>query len=148
MPQKPCLPLVGDNLDIKAVRQELGLSQTELANLVGFSVRAVQSCEQGWRKPSPALEKSIILLLASHRNKGVFPDVRCWDRTNCSRERCESCITYRTGQGHLCWFLHGTLCTEPRQQDWDSKRSVCLKCAFFHDLLAPPDGAPGDPPSA
>jgi DNA-binding XRE family transcriptional regulator len=132
------LPTIDGHLDIKAVRQELGLKQTELASLVGFSTRAIQSCEQGWRKPSPALEKTIILLLMTHRHGGQIPAARCWEATHCIPERCEACITYRTGQGHLCWFLHGTLCTEPRSQEWEAKRAICLKCGFFKTLLAAP----------
>ena len=90
-------------LDIKAVRQELGLTQGELARMIGFSPRAIQSCEQGWRHPSPALEKMVLLLLMSHRNGGAMRTFRCWEVNDCPPERCQDCITYRCGQGHLCF---------------------------------------------
>lgn len=137
MPANPPLPMQDDRLDIKAVRDELGLSQAELADMAGVSVRAVQSCEQGWRRPSPALEKTIILLLMAHRYGSTLPEVKCWEVMDCVPERCENCISRRTAQGHLCWFLHGTLCAEPRHQDWESKRGQCLSCAFLKQLLKP-----------
>lgn len=39
------------------VRDQLGLTQKELANRLGVSVRAVQSWEQGWRSPRGPAEK-------------------------------------------------------------------------------------------
>jgi len=135
MPTDAPVPTLDGHLDIKAIRHELGLRQSDLAQLVGFSTRAIQSCEQGWRQPSPTLEKTIILLLMTHRQGGHLSAARCWEATYCVPERCEACITHRTGQGHLCWFLHGTLCTEPRSQEWEAKRTVCLQCPFFKELL-------------
>ena len=127
------------SLDLKVVRQELGLSQAALARLVGFSVRAIQSCEQGWRKPGAALERSTLLLLMAHRHENGLADVRCWETMNCPPARREECITYRSRQGHLCWFLNGTLCTDTKLQDWESKRPVCLNCPLFQMLMKPAD---------
>ncbi len=44
------LPLV--NVGVREIRLEMGLSQSQLAALVGISSRAIQSYEQGWRQPS------------------------------------------------------------------------------------------------
>lgn len=123
-------------LNLKAIRLELGLSQADLAHLVGFSVRAIQSCEQGWRKPGPALERAVLLLLMSKRNREPMSQRRCWEVMDCPPERRQKCITFRTGQGHLCWFLSGTLCTNEKL-DWDAKRPVCLQCPLFQMLLTP-----------
>ena len=44
-------------MNTREVRDQLGLTQRELAEQVGVSVRAVQSWEQGWRYPSKPAEK-------------------------------------------------------------------------------------------
>ncbi|MEI6499449.1 MAG: helix-turn-helix domain-containing protein [Armatimonadota bacterium] len=124
-----------DRLDLKAIRQELGLSQAQFARLVGFSVRAVQSCEQGWRKPGAALERAALLLLMAQRNPEGLSDLRCWEVMTCPPERRQECITYRTRQGHLCWFLNGTLCTNEKLQDWENKRPICQACPVFQMLM-------------
>jgi len=36
-----------DGVNVKAVRRELRLSQSQLARMIGCSIRAVQSVEQG-----------------------------------------------------------------------------------------------------
>jgi DNA-binding XRE family transcriptional regulator len=134
-------PVVTDEgINIKAIRQELGITQAELAQLVGFSLRAIQSCEQGWRHPGPALEKLVLLLLMAHRNGGSTPTFRCWEVNECDVEHCRQCITFRTGQGHLCWFLSGTLCGGNAEHDWEQKRPTCIKCKLFRMLLAENNG--------
>ena len=40
-------------LDIKAIRERLGLSQTEFASYFGISLRTLQQWEQGRQKPNP-----------------------------------------------------------------------------------------------
>lgn len=136
-------------IDLKAIRQELGLSQAALARLVGFSVRAIQSCEQGWRQPGPALEKAAILLLMAHRTRGRLNQFRCWEVIpDCDLSRCANCITYRSGQGHLCWYLSGTLCQQSREQPWEDKRRKCVNCKVFQTLLQTPPDAPEQPRAA
>jgi putative transcriptional regulator len=42
---------VPEVLDVKAIRQRLGLTQAEFAARFGFDVRAVENWEQGRRQP-------------------------------------------------------------------------------------------------
>lgn len=127
-------PYDENGINLKAIREELGLSQAQLANLVGFSKRAIQSCEQGWRHAGARLEKTVLLLLMSHRNaEGIHGDP-CWEVMDCPPERCDQCITYRSRQGHLCWYLSGTLCSAGGP-DWDKKRPVCVTCRIFRRLM-------------
>ena len=134
-PQRTTPVITEQGINIKAIRQELGITQAELAQLVGFSLRAIQSCEQGWRHPGPALEKLVLLLLMAHRNGGNTPSFRCWEVKECDLEHCQQCITFRTGQGHLCWFLSGTLCGDEADNEWERKRPTCIKCKLFRMLL-------------
>ena len=122
--------------DLKAVRNELDLSQSQLADLLGVSPRTVQSCEQGWRKPSPALERSLLLLLMASRQGADFGTRICWDALGCSAEDRERCLAYRSRQGHLCWLLSGNICQGKRLRSWRDKKAMCMQCAFFRQLLS------------
>ncbi len=125
-------------VNIRALRESLGLSQAQLASLAGFSVRTIQSCEQGWRKPSPALEKTVLLLYLADRWGAEFGEMRCWETEACPPERRDKCIAYLARQGHLCWFLTGTLCQGQRLTDWQEKREACAQCDFFRELMKAP----------
>jgi len=144
---EPVPVITEQGINIKAIRQELGTTQAELAQLVGFSLRAIQSCEEGWRHPGPALETLVLLLLIAHRNGGGMRTFRCWEIKDCPEDRCRQCITFRTGQGHLCWFLSGTLCGNQRDRDWEQKRTNCIKCKLFLMMLGeePDEGALTEP---
>ncbi len=50
-------------ISVREIRSELGLSQSELAALVGIGTRAIQSYEQEWRQPSEMVERVVLLLL-------------------------------------------------------------------------------------
>jgi hypothetical protein len=119
-----------DHIDLKAVRTELGLSQTDLADLIGVSQRTVQSCEQGWRKPSPAAK----------RHGPDFSAYICWDTMECSDDERATCLVYQSRQGHLCWLLSGNICQGKRLRTWKEKKSMCMRCDFFQKLR--PEGLP------
>ncbi|MCX7597825.1 MAG: helix-turn-helix domain-containing protein [Armatimonadetes bacterium] len=126
----------GDALSIRAIRQRLGLSQADFAQLLGFSVRTIQSVEQGWRKPSAALRRMALLFLITHLQGPRLAKICCWEERSCPPELRENCVAYRCGQGHLCWFLTGTLCGGRRCRSWAQKEKLCLACPVFHHLLA------------
>lgn len=44
-----------ENVDIRAIRQRMGLSQTMFAQQFGFSVSTLRNWEQGKRRPDPAV---------------------------------------------------------------------------------------------
>ncbi len=122
-------------LDVRRVRDELKLSQPQLADLVGVSVRTVQSCEQGWRKPSVALEKSLLLLLMASRNASHLAERVCWETRGAEPGVCERCLVRRCRQAHLCWLFSGNLCQGKRLRSWSDKKAVCGECRFMHQLL-------------
>lgn len=128
-------------IDLKAVRRKVGLSQAEFADLIGASLRTVQSCEQGWRNPSPAVEKAAILLLMADRHGAEFGEHTCWDSLQCSEGERRGCLVYNTRQGHLCWLLSGHICKGIRLHSWEEKKKLCAECSFFKELL--PGGIPG-----
>ena len=118
----------------------MGLSQSEFADLLGVSPRTVQSCEQGWRDPGPAVERTALLLLMAHHHGSDFVGHSCWATLQCSRPEREECLVYRTRQGHLCWLLTGHICKGVRLRSWEDKKALCSECEFFQILL--PQGIP------
>ena len=45
---------IPENVDVKAIRETMGLSQSSFANRFGLSVYALRNWEQGKRLPDPA----------------------------------------------------------------------------------------------
>ncbi|MFC1499662.1 helix-turn-helix domain-containing protein [Candidatus Zixiibacteriota bacterium] len=127
-------------INLKAIRKELDLSQTELASLIGVSERTIQSCEQGWRNPGQAVEKAAVLLLLARRHGPVLDEHQCWVSINCSDEERSNCLVYQSHQGHLCWLLSGNLCRGRSLKTWRDKKENCFECPFFSELL--PGGVP------
>lgn len=130
MPSKN-LPL---EVDLKAIREELGLSQSEFAALLAVSPRTIQSCEQDLRAPSPGVEKAALLLLLAHRHGRNFSKHSCWRSTSCPKTLREGCIAYLSRQGHLCWFLTGTYCKGIHVHSWAEKLALCEECEFFAEI--------------
>ncbi len=122
-------------MNVKAMRVELNLSQSELAEMVGISKRAVQSYEQGWRKPPQMVERIMLLMLIASRNGGNLGAFCCWKHKECSPEVRGKCIAYVTQQGHLCWFLTGTMCGGQKMNNWAEKMEACRSCSFMKELL-------------
>lgn len=133
MPSTSCL-------DLKAIRAEVGLTQQEFADMLGVSVRTVQSCEQGWRNPGASVEKAALLLLVARRNGADCSQPMCWEAVDCSEAERRACLVFQTRQGHLCWLLSGNLCQGAPLHSWEDKKAVCTRCAFFRKLL--PGGVP------
>ena len=93
--------------DIRGVREELGKSQSELAKVLGLSIRAIQSYEQGWRNVPQHVQRQAALLCYLKRRR-TGKDLRpCWEVRGCSEERRRGCPAHEFSAGELCWFLPG-----------------------------------------
>lgn len=121
---------------IADVRQEMGLTQRELAAFLGCSLRAVQSYEQGWRRQPDHLTRTAVLLLIAHRRGRSRRACRpCWQLTNCPERTRQHCLAFFSGEGELCWMLTGTYCRGRRQRSWRSKWQMCRLCKVLARLL-------------
>jgi len=59
-----------DTLDIKAIRQKTGLSQTQFANLIGVKVRTLQNWEQKRHKPTGTA--AALLTIVAHEPEAAL----------------------------------------------------------------------------
>ena len=54
LPPETYRVFIPENVDVKAIREKMGLSQSSFANRFGLSVYALRNWEQGKRQPDPA----------------------------------------------------------------------------------------------
>ncbi len=118
------------------IRRQLGKTQAQMAQLMGVSLKAIQSFEQGWRKIPTHVERQALFLLAMKKvpAKKLKP---CWERENCSTETKRNCPAWEFQTGHLCWFINGTICHGEIQENWRKKMTMCRQCAVFQAMFSP-----------
>ena len=126
-----------DRKEFQVSRERLGKTQKQLSELLGTSLKAVQSFEQGWRKVPGHIERQILFLLTLQK-KRTAADRPCWNVRNCSAETRRSCPAWEYKAGSLCWFITGTLCQGKPRTNWSNKMKVCRKCEVFRNDLSMP----------
>ena len=98
-----------DSKEFIDLRKKLEKTQKELASILGISLKAVCSYEQGWRKIPSHVERQLIFLLAKK-----FPPqertINCWELRNCPERTREQCPAWEFNSGDFCWFISGTIC--------------------------------------
>ncbi len=115
-----------------AIRKKLAKTQRELSELLGVSLKAISSYEQGWRNIPVHVERQLLFLLAQKNNR--FSE-DCWDVRQCSEEVKQSCPAWEFNAGHLCWFINGTICDNDVKKSWQEKILICRKCPVFKSQL-------------
>lgn len=114
-------------------RAKLGKTQKELAELLGVSLKAVQSYEQGWRSVPLHVERQVFFLLINRRQNKSKQRRDCWNQKKCPHKK--ECPAWEFQAGHLCWFLSGTMCECTAEKDWKHKMEICRKCEVLVSLL-------------
>jgi len=114
------------------IRKRLTKTQKELSELLGVSLKAISSYEQGWRNIPVHVERQLLFLLAQKNNTGKKV---CWDIRQCHDEVKESCPAWEFNGGHLCWFINGTICNSDAKKSWKEKIAVCRSCSVFQSQL-------------
>ena len=115
-----------ENTGFKKIRAKLKKTQKEMAQLLGISIKAVHSYEQGWRKIPHHVERQLFFLL-SRIDASAQPE-KCWDILGCSEGDCPA---REFKAGDMCWFINGTLCSGEPHQSWDQKMTECMSCRVF-----------------
>jgi DNA-binding XRE family transcriptional regulator len=118
-----------DPIEFKQLRKKMKKTQKQMAQLLGVSLKAIHSYEQGWRTVPPAVERHMYFLLS--RLKQVNSQKPCWDVKNCPEERKEDCPAWEFRSGELCWLVSGSICDGAVQGDWAEKMKICKHCKVF-----------------
>lgn len=124
-----------DLADIRAVRAALGKSQRQAAQLLGLSIRAVQSYEQGWRPVPPTVQRLAGVLLMTVRRHGRPAGTPCWKVNDCPPDDRVECSAYQNRAGELCWALTGTRCGGKDHGRWENKIHHCMDCTVMSRWL-------------
>ena len=123
-----------ENHDFVAIRKRLEKTQRQLAQLLGTSLKAVSSYEQGWRSIPTHVERQLYFLLAKQADRGK-KQKNCWERKKCPPSVRNSCPAWEFDSGKYCWFINGTVCQGGAQKNWQEKIEICKKCDVFRSLL-------------
>ncbi|HED01063.1 MAG TPA: XRE family transcriptional regulator [Proteobacteria bacterium] len=115
-------------------RKKLNKTQKEMAELLGTSIKAVHSYEQGWRKVPGYVERQVFFLVSS-RMRGTDKSRECWITKKCPPERKKQCPAWEFRAGKLCWFINGTICGGAVQKDWHQKMKICRSCEVLISLV-------------
>ena len=122
-----------DSKEFKYWRSKLKKTQKEMALLLGTSLKAVRSYEQGWRKIPIHAERQLYLLVSLKiaADKKQEP---CWVLKNCPTDCKEKCPAWEFQSGTLCWFINGTICEGKVQKNWKDKMTICRSCDVWDSL--------------
>ena len=122
-----------DKNEFAKVRTILGKTQTQIAELLRVSPKAIQSYEQGWRSIPAHVERQLLFLLSLKGN--TKHQKSCWAVRKCSSENRRNCPAWEFKAGRLCWFINGTMCEGRAQLDWQEKMKICRACDVMTSLL-------------
>jgi DNA-binding XRE family transcriptional regulator len=123
-----------DSKEFKKWRKKLNKTQKEIAQLLGVSIKAVHSYEQGWRNIPTNVERQMIFLLS--RMDGNPKDRKpCWVIKKCPPKIKKQCPAWEFQSGDLCWFVNGTNCCGDNCKDWNEKIKICRSCEVLKSFL-------------
>ena len=111
-------------------RKKLNKTQKQMAQLIGTSLKAIHSYEQGWRSVPPSAERQMFFLVSriAENRKRAKP---CWAIKKCSPNQKAHCPAWEFKAGNLCWFINGTICEGSVQKNWKEKMKICRSCEVF-----------------
>lgn len=116
------------------LRKKLAKTQLQMAAILGVSLKAVHSYEQGWRTIPSYVERQMFFLL-SCKTPGWRSRKQCWLVTKCSLEQRRNCPVWEFRAGRMCWMINGAYCQGKVQKDWKSKMRICRECDIIKALF-------------
>ena len=102
-------------------------TQKQLGQLLGVSIKAIHSYEQGWRNIPAHVERQMLFLIANMRGKSEVPKP-CWVIKKCSSKKKKQCPAWEFKAGKLCWFINGNICCGIVHKNWEEKMKFCRSC--------------------
>ena len=123
-----------DSKEFISFRKKLNKTQKQMGQLLGTSIKAIHSYEQGWRTIPVHVERQLYFLIS--RMTAANGEQRpCWVAKKCAFERKVQCPAWEFQVGDLCWFINGTICEGSAQKDWRKKMEICRTCEVFSSLI-------------
>src|SRR5512136_712971 len=83
---------------LSRIRRYLGKTQSQMAQLLGVSPKAIQSFEQGWRNIPVHTERQVLLLVAL-KKASPKKDSPCWVVRKCPMETRRNCPAWELQAG-------------------------------------------------
>lgn len=123
-----------DSREFSAFRKKLNKTQQQLAQLLGASVKAIHSYEQGWRTIPVHAERQLLFLI-TRMNKKKGSIAPCWETKQCAEEDKKRCPAWEFDMGDLCWFINGTICEGTARNSWTEKMVLCRSCTVLISRL-------------
>jgi len=119
--------------EFSKIRYHLGKTQSQMARLLGTSLKAIQSFEQGWRNIPVHTERQALFLLVLKKSPHK-KNRACWVIRKCPVETRQNCPAWELQAGNLCWFINGTICQGQVQETWQKKMKICRQCRVFQTM--------------
>ncbi len=116
------------------IRKKINKTQKQMAELLGTSVKAIHSYEQGWRSVPPHVERQLFFLI-SRMKSSDYIHKPCWIIKGCPPNRKKKCPAWEFKAGKLCWFINGTICEGRVQRNWQEKMKICRSCEVLTSLM-------------
>ncbi len=120
--------------EFKSIRKKLKKTQKQMSQLLGISIKAIHSYEQGWRSIPVSVERQLFFLLSRIRTH-TAKKKNCWTIKKCPAERKKKCPAWEFKSGKLCWFINGTICEGVNRKNWQEKMKICRTCEVFEPLI-------------
>jgi DNA-binding XRE family transcriptional regulator len=124
-----------DTKEFSDFRSKLNKTQKEMAQLLGVSIKAIHSYEQGWRSIPTHVERQLLFLLSQKISAAMKGQKACWTAKKCPLSSRKQCPAWEFRAGKLCWFINGTVCDGVVHKRWEEKMKVCQTCEIFKKLL-------------
>jgi len=116
------------------LRKILKKTQVQMAQLLGISLKAIHSYEQGWRDIPAHAERQLLFLAAMvHGKRGR--KTACWVLKDCPENKKKSCPAWEFKAGSMCWFINGNICEGIVHKKWQDKIQICRSCVVFQSVL-------------
>ena len=124
-----------DSKEFSKFRKQLKKTQREMAQLLGTSLKAVHSYEQGWRSVPTHVERQVYFLVTRVNGKNS-ESLPCWSALKCPLNQREHCPAWEYNAGDLCWFINGTICEGQVYKTWGEKMKNCRSCKVLAAQLS------------
>lgn len=124
-----------DKKEFSNLRKSIKRTQKELSELLGVSLKTIESYEQGLRNIPSNIERIFYYLFFKLNKNKIKEQKMCWEKTSCPVDVREKCIAWSTGEGYYCWFITGKTCHYQKKISEKDPIPDCFQCPVFKSRL-------------